>query len=283
MPTLQEIAQWQPRRRSTNGSVHNNRRLALTTGIQDALSAPPSQRKTELRRVLKKHPAVALSCLSRPMLKRVLLALGFSLAAVTAVMHFPKLPAGGPAALAPTPAGNAPAAARAWYQRALNMAPTRQQAINVGGAVATAINPWFAVKWIVSSVTSRTVTAMDNQIGQYEQASNRARQNLEYYLAWTMFIAFLAVISHFIPRIAYNIRMTVHVLTAGNAEQAAMLAGRVGTKAIQGQSRSRSRSRSRGKSRTLRMGAGRPVAAIQGPAPRPRSMPTNAELLARLR
>lgn len=270
MPTLQEITQWQPRRRSANnGSVRHNRRLALTTGVQMALSAPPAQRKAELRRQLKKHPAVALSCLSRPMLRRVLLTLGFTIAAVTAVMHFPKLPAGGPAALAPTPAGNAPLAARQWYQRAWNMAPTRQQAINIGGAAATVANPMFAVKWIVGSVTSRTVTAMDNQIGQYEQAANRARQNLEFYLAWTMYIAFLAVISHFIPRIAYNIRATVHVLTSGNAEQAAMLAGRVGTKAIQGGSGSKSRSRSRSRrARTLRIGAG---------------PPTNTQLLSRIR
>jgi hypothetical protein len=122
----------------------------------------------------------------------------------------------------------------------------------------------FAVKWIVASVTSRTVTAMDNQIGQYEQAANRARVNLEFYLAWTMFVAFLAVTSHFIPRIAYNIRATVHVLTMGNAEQAAMLAGRVGTKAIAGGSGSRSRNRAR----TLRIGAG---------------MPTNTQLLSRMR
>jgi hypothetical protein len=236
-----------------------------------ALTAPVAQRKTELRRQLKKHPAVALSCLSRPMLKRVLLTLGFSLAAIGAIMHFPKLPPGGPAALAPTPAGNAPLAARQWYQRAMNYAPTRQQAINVGGAVATAVNPMFAIKWIVASVTSRTVTAMDNQIGQYEQAANRARQNLEFYLSWTMFIAFLAIISHFIPRIAYNVRVTVHVLTMGNAEQAATLAGRVGTKAIAGgrsRSVSRSRSRSRAAARTLRIAAG------------PRL--TNAQLLARL-
>lgn len=274
MPTLAEIQQWRPR--STNGSVRNNRRLALTTGVQMALSLPPAQRKPELRRQLKKHPAVALSCLPRVTLKRVLLALGFSIAAITAIMHFPKLPPGGPAAMMPTPAGNAPLAARSWGQRAWNMAPTRQQAINVGGAVATAINPWFAIKWVVASVTSRTVTAMDNQIEAYEQASNRARQNLEFYLAWSMFIAFLAVISHFIPRIAYNIRATVRVLTMGDAEQAAMLAGRVGTKAVQGRSRSRTRSRSRSRSRaaarTLRLGAG---ARVQ-------SMPSNAALLARL-
>ena len=269
MPTLREIQQWKPR--STNGSVRNNRRLTLTTGVQMALTLPPAQRKTELRRQLKKHPAVALSCLSRSTLKRVLLTLGFSLAAVGAVMHFPKLPAGGPAALAPTAAGNVPLAARQWYQRAWNMAPGRQTVINVGGAAATALNPMFAVKWIVTSVTSRTVTAMDNQIGQYEEAANRARQNLEFYLAWTMFIAFLAVVSHFIPRIAYNVRATVHVLTMGNAEQAATLAGRVGTKAIAGRagtSRSRSRSRSRNRARTLRIGAG---------------MPTNTQLLARMR
>ena len=269
MPTLREIQQWKPR--STNGSVRNNRRLTLTTGVQMALTLPPAQRKTELRRQLKKHPAVALSCLSRSTLKRVLLTLGFSLAAVGAVMHFPKLPAGGPAALAPTAAGNVPLAARQWYQRAWNMAPGRQTVINVGGAAATALNPMFAVKWIVTSVTSRTVTAMDNQIGQYEEAANRARQNLEFYLAWTMFIAFLAVVSHFIPRIAYNVRATVHVLTMGTAEQAATLAGRVGTKAIAGRagtSRSRSRSRSRNRARTLRIGAG---------------MPTNTQLLARMR
>lgn len=275
MPTLAEIQQWRPRGRSTNGSVRNNRRLALTTGVRMALMAPVAQRKTELQRQLKKHPAVALSCLSRSTLKRILLTLGFSLAAVTAVMHFPKLPAGGPAAMAPTADGNAPLAARSWGQRAMNYAPTRQQAINVGGAVATAVNPMFAVKWIVASVTSRTVTAMDNQIGQYEQAANRARQNLEFYLAWTMFIAFLAIISHFIPRIVYNIRATIEVLTMGNAAQAAMLAGRVGTKAIAGgRSRSASRSRSRSRAaRTLRIAAG----------PRLQSMPTNTELLARIR
>ena len=273
MPTLNEIQQWRPRGRSTNGSVRNNRRLALTTGIQMAMVAPVAQRKAELHRQLKKHPAVALSCLSRTTLKRILLTLGFSLAAVVAIMHFPKLPAGGVPAMAPTAAGNAPLAARSWGARAMNYAPTRQQAINMGGAVATAFNPMFAVKWVVASVTSRTVTAMDNQIGAYEQASNRARQNLEFYLSWTMFIAFLAVISHFIPRIAYNVRATVHVLTAGNADQAAMLAGRVGTKAIAGgASRSRSRSRSRA-ARTLRIAAG----------PRLQSMPTNTELLARMR
>ena len=271
MPTLGEIQQWRPR--STNGSVRNNRRLALTTGVQMALALPPAQRKPELRRQLKKHPAVALSCLPRTTLRRILLTLGFTVAAVTAIMHFPKLPPGGLPAMGPTAAGNAPLAARSWGQRAWNMAPTRQQAINVGGAVATAFNPMFAVKWIVTSVTSRTVTAMDNQIGAYEQASNRARQNLEFYLSWTMFIAFLAIISHFIPRIAYNIRATVHVLTTGNAEQAAMLAGRVGTKAIAGRGASRSRSRSRSRAaRTLRIGAG----------PQLRSAPTNAQLLARL-
>jgi len=201
------------------------------------------------------------------------LALGFSAMAITAVMHFPKLPAGGLPAMAPTPAGNAPLAARSWGARAMNYAPNRQQVINVGGAVATAFNPMFAVKWVVTSVTSRTVTAMDNQIGQYEQAGNRARQNLEFYLAWTMFIAFLAIISHFIPRLAYNVRATVHVLTSGNAYQAATLAGRVGTKAIAGgagtsRSRSRSRSRTRERARTLRIGAG---------------APTNTQLLARMR
>ena len=112
---------------------------------------------------------------------------------------------------------------------------------------------------------------MDNQIEQYEGAANRARQNLEFYLSWSMFVAFLAVISHFIPRIAYNIRATVHVLTSGNAYQAAALAGRVGTKAIAGgtgsRGRSRSRSRSRSRGRTLRIGAG---------------VPTNTQLLARL-
>jgi len=266
MPTLREIQQWKPR--STNGSVRNNRRLALVTGVQMAMPLPPAQRKTELRRQLKNHPAVALSCLSRSMLKRVLLTLGFSLAAVGAVMHFPKLPVGGLPAMAPTPAGNAPLAARSWGARALNYAPGRQTVINLGGAAATAANPMFAVKWIVASVTSRTVTAMDSQIGQYEQAANRARVNLEFYLGWTMFVAFLAVISHFIPRIAYNIRATVHVLTMGNAEQAAMLAGRVGTKAIAGGSGSRSRSRSRERARTLRIGAG---------------MPTNTQLLSRMR
>lgn len=270
MPSLREIQQWKPRTVSVNGSVRHNRRLALTTGVQMALAAPAPQRKQALQRELRKHPAVALSCLPRTTLRRVLLTLGFSLASIGAIMHFPKLPAGGPAAMAPTPAGNAPAAARSWTQRAWNMAPTRQQAINLGGAAATAINPLYAVKWIVASVTSRTVTAMDNQIGQYEQAANRARQNLEFYLSWTMFIAFLAIISHFIPRIAYNVRATVHVLTMGNAEQAAMLAGKVGTKAIGTgavRSRSRSRSRSRTRARTLRIGAG---------------APTNTQLLARL-
>lgn len=270
MPTLREIQQWKPRTSSVNGSVRHNRRLALTTGVQMALAAPAPQRKQALHRELRKHPAVALSCLSRSTLRRVLLTLGFSLAAVGAVMHFPKLPAGGPAAMAPTAAGNIPLAARQWYQRAWNAAPNRQTVINVGGAAATALNPMLAVRWIVASVTSRTVTAMDNQIEQYEQAANRARQNLEFYLAWTMFVAFLAVISHFIPRIAYNVRATVHVLTSGTADQAAMLAGRVGTKAIQsgGKSRSRSRSRSRERARTLRIGAG---------------MPTNTQLLARIR
>jgi hypothetical protein len=271
MPTLREIQQWQPR----STSVRNNRRLALNTGIQMALTAPVSQRKQALSRELRKHPAVALSVLPRVTLKRVLLTLGFSLAAIGAVMHFPKLPVGGLPAMAPTPAGNAPLAARSWGARAMNYAPNRQQVINVGGAVATAFNPMFAVKWVVTSVTSRTVTAMDGQIGQYEQAANRARQNLEFYLSWTMFIAFLAVISHFIPRLAYNVRATVHVLTSGNAYQAATLAGRVGTKAIEaggsgsrGRSRSRSRSRTRERARTLRIGAG---------------MPTNTQLLARMR
>ena len=271
MPTLREIQQWQPR----STSVRNNRRLALNTGIQMALTAPVSQRKQALSRELRKHPAVALSVLPRVTLKRVLLTLGFSLAAIGAVMHFPKLPVGGLPAMAPTPAGNAPLAARSCGARALNYAPNRQQVINVGGAVATAFNPMFAVKWVVTSVTSRTVTAMDGQIGQYEQAANRARQNLEFYLSWTMFIAFLAVISHFIPRLAYNVRATVHVLTSGNAYQAATLAGRVGTKAIEaggsgsrGRSRSRSRSRTRERARTLRIGAG---------------MPTNTQLLARMR
>jgi len=274
MPTLAEIQQWRPRGRSANGSVRNNRRLALTTGVQMALVAPAPQRKQALTRELRKHPAVALSCLSRVTLKRVLLTLGFSLAAVGAIMHFPKLPAGGLPAMAPTPTGNAPLAARSWGQRAMNYAPGRQTVINVGGAVATVANPMFAVKWVVSSVTSRTVTAMDNQIGQYEQAANRARVNLEFYLAWTMFIAFLAVSSHFIPALAYNVRATVHVLTMGNAEEAAMLAGRVGTKAIEGGAvRSRSRSRSRAAARTLRITAG----------PRLQSMPTNTELLARMR
>lgn len=272
MPTLREIQQWRPRSTSVNGSVRHNRRLALTTGVQMALAAPAPQRKQALSRELRKHPAPALSCLSRTTLRRVLLALGFSAMAITAVMHFPKLPAGGIPAMGPTAAGNAPLAARTWYQRAWNMAPTRQQTINTGGAIATAINPMFAIKWVVASLTSRTVTAIDGQIEQYEQAANRARQNLEFYLSWTMFIAFLAIISHFIPRLAYNIRATVHVLTSGNAYEAAVLAGRVGTKAVEGGSgsrgRSRSRSRSRSRGRTLRIGAG---------------MPTNTQLLARMR
>ena len=273
MPSLREIQQWRPRTASVSGSVRHNRRLALTTGVQMALAAPAPQRKQALSRELRKHPAPALSCLSRSTLRRILLTLGFSLAAVGAIMHFPKLPAGGPAAMVPTPAGNAPLAARSWGARAMNMAPSRQTVINVGGAVGTVVNPMFAIKWVVASMTSRTVTAIDNQIGQYEQAANRARQNLEFYLAWSMFVAFLAVISHFIPRIAYNVRATVHVLTSGNAYQAATLAGRVGTKAIaggsgsRGRSRSRSRSRSRVRARTLRIGA--------GPA-------TNTQLLARI-
>ena len=273
MPSLREIQQWRPRTASVSGSVRHNRRLALTTGVQMALAAPAPQRKQALSRELRKHPAPALSCLSRSTLRRILLTLGFSLAAVGAIMHFPKLPAGGPAAMVPTPAGNAPLAARSWGARAMNMAPSRQTVINVGGAVGTVVNPMFAIKWVVASMTSRTVTAIDNQIGQYEQAANRARQNLEFYLAWSMFVAFLAVISHFIPGIAYNIRATVHVLTSGNAYQAATLAGRVGTKAIaggsgsRGRSRSRSRSRSRVRARTLRIGA--------GPA-------TNTQLLARI-
>ena len=273
MPTLREIQQWRPRGGSANGSVRNNRKLALKSGIQMALSLPPAQRKRVLKSELAKHPAVALSCLSKPTIRRVLLGLGFTVMAVAAVMHFPTLPHGGPAALAATPAGNVPAAARLWYQRAWNMAPTRQQAINVGGAAATAINPMFAIKWIAASVASRTVQAMDNQISKYEDAANRARINLEFYLSWTMFIAFLAIISHFIPRIAYNVRATVHVLTSGTAADAAMLAGRVGTKAIaasggRSKSRSRSRSRSRERARTLRIGAG---------------MPTNTQLLARIK
>lgn len=274
MPTIHEIRQWRPRTAGTNGSVRHNARLALTHGVQEALAAPPAQRKQALRAELRRHPAVALSVLPRNMLRRVMLGLGFTAAAITAIMHFPVLPTGGPAAMAPTPNGNAPAAARTWGQRAMNYAPSRQTAIDTAGAVGTFINPWFAVKWIATSLTSRTVTALDNQIGEYERASNRARQNLEFYLAWTMFIAFLAVISHFIPRLAYNIRTTVHILTAGNAEQAAMLAGRVGTAAIAGRPRSgsrersgsRSRSRSR-RARTLRIGAG---------------MPTNTQLLARI-
>lgn len=273
MPTLREIQQWKPRGSSANGSVRHNKRAGFTHGISAALSLPVAQRKPALKRHLAKHPAVALSVLSRPTLKRVLLTLGFSLASVMAVMHFPKLPSGGPAALAPTAAGNVPAAARLWYQRAWNMAPTRQQAVNMGGVVATAINPWFAVKWVVTSFTSRTIDAMDRQVGQYEAAANRARINLEFYLSWSMFIAFLAIISHFIPRIAYNVRATVHILTSGTAADAAMLAGRVGTKAAAlkngpSKSKSRSRSRSRERARTLRIGAG---------------MPTNTQLLARIR
>jgi len=254
MPSLAEIRQWKPAR---SASV-NNRKLALRAGVNMALTLPPAQRRVEIKRQLRKHPAVALSLLSKPVLRRILLALGFTAAATAAVMHFPSLPRGGVPALLPTPAGNAPVAAVNWGRRAWNMAPTRQQAINLGGAIATAVNPWLAMKWVVTSVTSRSIDAMERQIQGYEATANRARVQVETYLSWALFIAFLAVISHFIPWIVLNIRRTVHVLTMGNAEEAAMLAGRVGTKAVQSGA-VRSRSRSAGRSRTLRMGAGRQV------------------------
>ena len=284
MPTVHEIRQWRPR---SAQSVRHDPGFAFKHDIREALQAPPSQRKAALHQALRKRPAAALAILSKPTLKKILLALGFSLAAVTTVMRFPAPPPGGVAVLASNSGQNLTPAARAWYQRAWNAAPTRQQAVNIGGAVATAVNPMWAFKWIAVSVAGRASNALGRQIGEYEQAANRARIQLEYYLSWTMFIAFLAIVSHFIPRLAYNVRQTVHVLTMGSADQAAMMAGRVGTAAIKakGTSRTRSRSRSRSRSRpvrTLRMGAGRPVPSLPGPAPRPRAMPTNAELLARL-
>lgn len=276
-------------RQSGNGSVRHNRQLAFRTNVRDALAAPPAQRQSAVRRVLRRNPAAALSFLSVQTLKRVLVVMGYTAAVAGVVTRWPSPPRGGVANLAPTPAGNVSAGARSWGQRAWNMAPNRTRAINAAGAVATAVNPVYAIQWIVGSMTSRTIDATDRQIQAFEGSVNRARQQMEMYVSWALFIAFLAVISHFIPRLALNVRRTINVLMLGNADQALQLAGNVAQHAIAptGGSRSRStrpRSRSRSRSRqtrTLRIGAGAPVARLTlGPG---RRMPTNAELLARLR
>jgi hypothetical protein len=144
-----------------------------------------------------------------------------------------------------TPAGNAAAAGLTWKNRVISRLPSKQQAINVGGIIASAINPMWIFNALAASTASRSQEAMEKTIQTYEQTINQATIKLQYYLDWAMFIAFLAVISHFIPRIAMNLRRTVHVFTHGNAEQVVMLTGSVTARAIQGGGRSRSRSRSR--------------------------------------
>jgi len=272
--------------RSAIVPMRRNRRFEFTHGVSDALSAPPAQRKAAVTRVLRRHPGVALSLLSRPVLKRVLIALGFSLAAAGIATHFPSLPQGGVTALAPTPAGNQPMAARTWSNRAWNAMPTRTQASNIGGLIATAINPMNIFYSVAVSGASRAQDAMEHTLQTYEQSVNQAAAKMNMYLSWTMFIAFLAVISHFIPMIAGNIRRTVHVLTTGNAHQVATLAGNVATRAVTNGGRpSRSRSRPRLASRPqpsrsrprLTAPPMRRVATVSG-----RPALTDAELLARL-
>lgn len=266
--------------------VRHNRRLAFTTGVNDALAAPATQRRAEVRQVLRRHPGVALATLSRPTLRRVLVALGFTAAAAAVATTFPSLPSGGPAALAPTPAGNASAAARSWSNRAWSMLPSRTQATNVGGLIAVAWNPMNIFYAMAASTTARTQDAMQHTLETYEDSVNKAAAKLNMYLSWTMFIAFLAVISHFIPRIALNIRRTVHVLTSGNAEQVCLMAGNVATKAIGqgGRSRSRSRSKSRSRARPTprALPAPPPRRTLTAPPVSVRRLPSNAELLARL-
>jgi len=270
-------------------SVRRDRRFEFTHGVSEALAAPTAQRKAAVSQVLRRHPGVALSLLSRPTLKRVLIALGFSLAAAGVATHFPSLPNGGVAALAPTPAGNQAMAARTWSSRAWNAMPTRTQAANVAGLIATAVNPMNIFYSVAVSGASRSQDALEHTLHTYEQSVNQAAVKMNMYLSWTMFIAFIAVISHFIPMIAGNIRRTVHVLTTGNAYQVATLAGNVTTRAIENGGRT-SRSRSRSRSRP-RITNGRPTGSRPRLAAPPirrtasvtaRRLPTNAELLARL-
>jgi hypothetical protein len=214
--------------------------LALTIGVADALAAPVAQRKGAVRAVLQKHPSVALSLLSKQTLRRVFLVMGFSVAQASLALNPPKLPSQGLV----TPAGNASAAGLSWKNRVVARLPTRQQAINAGGIIATAINPLWAFRALAVSTTGRSQEALEQTIQAYEQSVNLAKAKVDYYLDWAMFIAFLAVISHFIPYIAANLKRTVQVFTSGNAAQAVELTGKITAKALQG-GRSRSRSRSR--------------------------------------
>jgi len=271
--------------------VRHNARLAFQTEIRDALSNSRG-REASVRRVLRRHRGPALSFLSRSTLRRLLLALGYTAAVATAATHWPSPPRGGAQAFVATPAGNATVNARSWAQRAWNAAPSRTRIINVVGAGAAAANPLLAIRWITASVTSRSIDAVDRQIVHMEASVNKARAQIDMYVSWTIFIAFLAVISHFIPPIVRNVRRTVNVLLTGNAEQVLTLAGNTTRHALEaprarGRSRSRSRSRSRQvAARTLRIGAGAPVKRLTLPASvqkhTVRRLPTNTELLARL-
>lgn len=269
---------------SARQSVRHNARLAFTMGVREALDAPPARRQAEVRQVLRRNPGVALTFLNAATLRRVFLVLGYTATVATVATHWPAPPRGGVANMGTTAAGNITAPTRTWAQRAWNMAPSRTQAVNIGGAVASAVNPMFAIRWITASITSRTIDATDRQIERFEESANRARAQLETYLSWAMFVAFLALMSHFIPPIARNVRETINVFASGNAERVATLTGNTAQHAVtlgrsggsRSRSRSRTRSRQRAAARTLRIGAGVPVNT-----PR-RRLPTNAELLARL-
>jgi hypothetical protein len=249
--------------------VRSNKKLALTVGVSDALAAPVAQRKAAVRAVLQKHPGPALSLLSKQTLRRVFLVMGFSVAQATLALNPPKLPAQGLV----TPAGNASAAGLSWRNRVVARLPSRQQAINAGGIIATAINPLWAFRALAVSTTSRTQASLEHTLQGYENSVNMAKANADYYLNWTMFIAFLAVISHFIPYLAMNLKRTVQVFTTGNAAQAVELTGKITAKALQG---GRSRSRSRSRARPALPAAPRPSQArgIQ---------PLNARTLAAIR
>jgi hypothetical protein len=165
--------------------------------------------------------------------------------------------------------------------------PTRTQASNIGGLIATAINPMNIFYSVAVSGASRAQDAMEHTLHTYEQSVNQAAAKMNMYLSWTMFIAFLAVISHFIPMIAGNIRRTMHVLTTGNAYQVSSLAGNIATRAVTNGGRSRSRSRSRPRlANRAQPSRSRPRLTAQ-PMRRTssvsaRRLPTDAELLARL-
>lgn len=245
--------------------VRSNKKLALTVGVADALAAPVAQRKAAVRAVLRRHPAVSLSLLSKQTLRRVFLVMGFSLAQASLALNPPALPQSGAQGLV-TPAGNATTGALSWKNRVIARLPTRQQAINAGGIIATAINPLWAFRAMATSTTARTQQAMEHTLQGYEQSVNLARAKVDYYLDWTMFIAFLAVISHFIPYIAASLKRTVQVFTSGNAAQAVELTGKITAKAIQGGGRSKSRGRSRSRSRVRALPAARSTSVPRGRA-----------------